>query len=109
MREGAEAVRLLVRDVTLLARGSPRRERLVDLREVVHAALRVAGPRMRGVATLREAVGTAPRVRGDAVQFLQVVVNVLLNAADACEESLSESPEVVVTSRPALTEAQNCP
>jgi C4-dicarboxylate-specific signal transduction histidine kinase len=96
IREGTEAVRQLSKSVTLLARGSERRDSVIDLSEVVRAALRIAGPRTRAVATLSEEIGTAPPVRGDVVQILQVVVNLLLNAADACEEGSSARPTILV-------------
>jgi two-component system, NtrC family, sensor kinase len=84
-REGAELVRALTKDVTVFARGGVRSAGPVDLVDVVRAATRIVGARVRAAAELVEEVGAAPPVRGDATKLLQVVVNVLLNAADACE------------------------
>jgi two-component system, NtrC family, sensor kinase len=53
----------------------------------VRTAERIVEARVRSVAELREEIAPAPLVRGDPTRLLQVVVNVLLNAADACEAS----------------------
>jgi len=85
--EGAEMIRAMSRDVTLFARGGTRVFGEVDLATTTRAARRIVEARVRSVAAFVEEVGAAPRVRGDATRLLQVVVNVLLNAADACEAS----------------------
>ena len=84
--EGAQLIRQLASDVTLFARGG-RASADVDLAGIVRAAGRIVGTRVRSVAELRQEVGAVPLVRGDPTRLLQVVVNVLLNAADACEAS----------------------
>jgi signal transduction histidine kinase len=84
--EGAQLIRRLASDVTLFARGE-RASADVDLAGIVRAAGRIVGTRVRSVAELRQEIGAVPLVRGDPTRLLQVVVNVLLNAADACEAS----------------------
>ena len=87
-REGAEVIRELSRDVTLLARSSSERVGEVDVRSVLRSALRITGARVCSVASVVEELSASPRVRGDATLLLQVLVNGLLNAADACEASV---------------------
>jgi signal transduction histidine kinase len=88
--EAAELIRRLAADVSLFARGE-RASVDVDLAEIVRAAIRIMSGRFGSVAALHEEIGAIPLVRGDPTRLLQVVVNVLLNAADACEASgLSE-------------------
>jgi signal transduction histidine kinase len=84
--EGAQLIRQLASDVTLFARDE-RASADVDLAGIVRAAGRIVGTRVRSVAELHQEIGAVPLVRGDPTRLLQVVVNVLLNAADACEAS----------------------
>lgn len=86
-RDAARMIRDLALDVMTLARRSPTHDRVVDLRSCVRAALRITRARVAAAATVVEDLGTAPRVRGDATLLLQVFVNGLVNAADACEAS----------------------
>jgi signal transduction histidine kinase len=86
-RHGAEIIRDLSRDVTLLARGASQRAGTVDVRTVLASALRITSARIQSAASVIEEGTASPRVRGDATLLLQVLVNGLLNAADACEAS----------------------
>lgn len=96
-REGARAIRDLSRDVTLLARTTRQHEAsFVDLRDIVRAATRITGPRLTSVASLVVELGAVPPARGNATRFLQVVINILLNAADACEGAEAGSRTVRV-------------
>lgn len=96
-REGAELIRDIARDVTLLARGGGRASSIVNVGDVVRAAVRIAGARLRFAAQLFEETSAVPLVRADPTRLLQVVVNVLLNAADACEASGLSGRAVRVT------------
>jgi two-component system NtrC family sensor kinase len=96
-REGADLIRELSRDVTLLARTSSQRLAAVDVRSVVRSALRITGARVHSVASVVEELSASPRVRGDATLLLQVLVNGLLNAADACEASVGRGHVVRIS------------
>jgi C4-dicarboxylate-specific signal transduction histidine kinase len=49
------------------------------------------------VARVVADIRATPRVRIDRTRLLQVVVNTILNAADACEGSLSVTPTITIT------------
>ncbi len=68
----------------LRAYSTPLREapRLVDLPDVVRAALRVAQPQLSGILVRPMLLPVAP-VRGDEGKLVQAVVNAVLNAAHA--------------------------
>jgi len=55
----------------------------VDLREVIHSALRVAGNEIRHRARLISELAEVPRVSGSAARLEQVVLNLLVNAAQS--------------------------
>jgi signal transduction histidine kinase len=84
-RHGAEIIRELARDVMRLSRGGAQRLDSLDIRSIVESALNITSAHVRAVAVVVEEYADSPRVRGDATLLLQVVVNGLVNAADACE------------------------
>lgn len=55
----------------------------VDLNDVAVNALRIAGPRLKGRARTRRELSAVPMVRGSPVELSQVLVNLLINAANA--------------------------
>lgn len=57
----------------------------VDINEIVGDAIRLVGPVVRQRARLQQSLGAVPRIAADAGQFTQIVVNLVLNAADAVE------------------------
>ncbi len=59
---------------------------LLDPREVVRAAMKVANPNLRHVAQLETELDEAPAVMGDEPRLVQALVNLLVNAAQAVSE-----------------------
>jgi signal transduction histidine kinase/CheY-like chemotaxis protein len=57
----------------------------LDLRDVVRAALKVAGPQIRHVAIVETELGEVPSVLGDEARLVQALVNLLTNAAQALD------------------------
>jgi two-component system NtrC family sensor kinase len=82
-----ERIHRLVRDLVEYARPPAPALRPVDPRHAVDAALNLvqAMPRFRGVQVQRRWGDGLPAVLGDEARLLQVLLNLLLNAADATE------------------------
>ncbi|HEV8322740.1 MAG TPA: sensor histidine kinase [Myxococcota bacterium] len=73
----------LTRDVAALARPPAGGGLVVDLREVVHTSVRIAYTSMPEGAAMTVELADLPRVLGDPDRLAQVVLNLLLNAAQA--------------------------
>ncbi len=71
-----------------------------DLNGLLHEMADMVGhdARRRGVALVREFADGLPPVHGDAVQIQQVVLNLLLNAMDAMEDTPVAARQVVIRS-----------
>jgi two-component system NtrC family sensor kinase len=84
-----ERIHHIIRDLLDFARTEPTAEASAscDLVEVVEDAVRLVGPQkdLRQVTIERRVPEECPRVRGSAARLAQVVLNLLLNAADAIE------------------------
>ena len=95
-REGAERVRLIVRDLRLFARGDAGERGPVDLGGVLQAAERMAGNMVKARARVVQQHAPLPPVDGNATRLCQVFVNILVNAAQAIEAGRAEENEVLV-------------
>jgi PAS domain S-box-containing protein len=95
-REGAERVRLIVRDLRLFARGDAGEREPVDLGGVLQAAERMAGNMVKTRARVVQEHAPLPPVDGNATRLCQVFVNILVNAAQAIETGHPEENEVRV-------------
>ncbi|RKH03948.1 response regulator [Corallococcus carmarthensis] len=85
-QEGAERIRLIVRDLQVFSReGAPERG-LVDLNALVPPAVRVVLHTLRSRARLVEDFGPVPRVLGSEARLGQVLLNLLVNAMQAIPE-----------------------
>ncbi len=87
VREAAAASRELLQRIDRFRRGeqpAPPREG-VDLKRAVEAALGIVESQLRKRAELTVELVEVPPVVADATQVSQVVINLLLNAADAVE------------------------
>ncbi len=82
-RRGAEQVRKIVSGLKAFSRiGSSVRER-IDIRETVDLSLRMVGNELRHKARLETELAAVPEVSGDQSELLQVLTNLLVNAAQA--------------------------
>ncbi len=84
-----ERISRIIRDLLDFARGDPaqQEEASCDLVEVVEDAVRLVGPQkdLRQVTIERRFAESCPSARGSGARLAQVVLNLLLNAADAIE------------------------
>ena len=95
-QEGAERIRLIVRDLQVFSReGAPERA-LVDLNALVPPAVRVVLHALRPRARLVEQFGPVPRVLGSEARLGQVLLNLLVNAMQAIPEGDPARHEVRV-------------
>lgn len=83
--EGADQIRRIIQDLRLLSRTPPERRLRVDVKQVLENALQLVRSQLRHVRVERE-LGPVPPVLGDEVRIAQVLVNLLLNAAQAMGE-----------------------
>jgi CheY-like chemotaxis protein len=58
----------------------------VDVHQIVRAAMRVASPQLRHVASIEVDLQAVPHVLGDEGQLVQMIVNPLVNAAQALRD-----------------------
>jgi PAS domain S-box-containing protein len=96
VREGAERIRLIARDLKVFSRQEGEEREMLDVNEVVVPALRMAAHAVRARARLVEEFGSPPPVLGCEVRLGQVLLNLLVNALQAIPEGRPEHYEVRV-------------
>jgi len=95
-REGAERIRVIVRDLKVFSRQQGEERAMLDVNEVVVPALRMAAHAVRPRARLVEDFGQPPKVLGNEARLGQVMLNLLVNALQAIPEGNPEHHEVRV-------------
>jgi len=98
-REGAERVRLIVRDLRMLSHPDDQEMGPVDLVKVVRSAAKMAAHEIRGRANLVQAVENVPPVHGNSARLCQVFLNLLLNAAHSIAPGAVERHEIKLSAR----------
>ncbi len=98
-REGAERVRLIVRDLRTFSRIDEETRGPLDPGRAIEAAIHMASAGIRPRARLVTRLGPTPRVRANESRLSQVVLNLLINAAQALPEGEAEKNEIRVVSR----------
>jgi two-component system, cell cycle sensor histidine kinase and response regulator CckA len=93
---GAERVATIVRDLRTFARGDDGSRGPVDLREIIEAAVNIAGNTLKQSARIARDYGEAPLVDASANRLEQVFLNLLLNAAQAMPEGDPDHNEIRV-------------
>jgi signal transduction histidine kinase/CheY-like chemotaxis protein len=85
-RQGADRVRVIVRDLKTLSRGDEQKVAPVDLNATLEAAINIAFNEIKHRAKLARELGQVPKVDGNDVRLGQVFLNLLVNAAQAMPE-----------------------
>ncbi|MBN1206578.1 MAG: HAMP domain-containing protein [Myxococcaceae bacterium] len=98
-REGAERVRVIVKDLKTLARPEESSSDRAELGQVVRSAAKLAANELRYRARLLEDCGGVPPVRGNEARLGQVFLNLIINAAHAIPPGRSHENEVRVVAR----------
>jgi len=95
-REGAERVRAVVRDLRTFSGAREERRTRVSLEPIVESAIHMAANEIRYRARLEREYAAAPAVLADEARLGQVVLNLLINAAQAIPEGHAEANEIRV-------------
>ena len=104
-REALQRIRNIVRDVKLFSRPEDDAVRSVDIRQVLDSSIRMAWNEIRHRANLVKAYGPVPRVKANESRLGQVLLNVLVNAAQAIPEGAADRNEIRVTTGTARDES----
>jgi signal transduction histidine kinase len=96
IREGADRVRHIARDVRAFARDPSDPSSLVDLREVMEAALKMASVQIRYRARVVRDYHEVPMVLASESRLAQVFLNLVVNAAQAIPEDSPTENEIRV-------------
>ncbi len=97
VREGAERVRLIVRDLKAFSRGEEATTERAPLAPILDMAVELARSELRHRARVVKAYGPAPAVRVNQAKLGQVFLNLLVNAAQAIAPGRAEENEVRVS------------
>jgi PAS domain S-box-containing protein len=97
--EGANRVRAIVNDLRGLSRGDDERRGPVDFVRVVESACNIAAPHVRHRSRLVRDFGPIPAVLGNESRLGQLVLNLLVNAADAIPEGRAAENEIRIVLR----------
>ncbi len=95
-REGCERVRLIVRDLGIFSRAEEDRRVWFDVRQAIASALNLAGTELRSRARLVCDTPPVPLVLGDEARLGQVILNLVLNAAQAIPEGAPDAHTITV-------------
>ncbi|MGA7123606.1 MAG: response regulator, partial [Polyangiaceae bacterium] len=94
--DGADRVRRIVRDLKKFTRVDGDGSGIVELADVLEAAVRMTAHTLRHHARLRKDYGKTPPVEVSEGQLAQVFMNVLMNASEAIGEGDAEHHEIHV-------------
>jgi two-component system, cell cycle sensor histidine kinase and response regulator CckA len=96
---GMERIRRVVSNLKVFSRVEYDHMEQVDLNRIVEAACQLAGNEVRHRARLVLDTVDVPRLLGDASKLTQVIVNLLINAAQAIESGDASNHRIVVETR----------
>jgi PAS domain S-box-containing protein len=96
-RDGSLRVREIVHDLNAFARAESSGVEVLDLRSVLQSAIGLAQNEIRHRARIEVDVGEVPPVAGTERRLVQVLVNLLLNAAQAIPEDRPQGNVVRVS------------
>jgi PAS domain S-box-containing protein len=95
-RDGAVRIRSIVRDLMVFSRADEDRTRPVNARAIFESMLRMAGNEIRHRARLVAHYGEVPDVEANESRLGQVLLNLLVNAAQALPEGRADANEIRV-------------
>jgi PAS domain S-box-containing protein len=98
-RDGAERVRLIVRDLKTFSRPDDARMERVDVGRAIDSAVTLAWNEIRHRARLVKDYTPVPEVWANEARLSQVFLNLLINAAHAIPEGAADRHEIRVSTR----------
>ncbi|HET9552940.1 MAG TPA: ATP-binding protein [Anaeromyxobacteraceae bacterium] len=98
-RQGADRMRVIVRDLRALSRGDEQPHGPVEVARVLEYAVGLAWSELRHRARLVRVLGDVPPVRGSEARLGQVFLNLLVNAAQAVPEGAPDRNEIRLVAR----------
>jgi nitrogen-specific signal transduction histidine kinase/CheY-like chemotaxis protein len=98
-REAAGHVRAVVRDLRIFARASEDQDDIADVRRVVDTTLRMTNNQTRHRARLVVTLDDVPEVRANESRLGQVLLNLVVNAAQAIPEGAAPDNCIGVSAR----------
>lgn len=98
-REGLERISIVAGDLRTFARMDGEQLEPLDLNDVVRVSCRIAGPAYRSRARLHLDLAQLPAVTGNRGRLGQVVMNLVVNAAQAVPDNDAERQQIEVSTR----------
>jgi PAS domain S-box-containing protein len=99
-KEGAGRIAAIVRDLGALARPArPGETEPVDVNHAIGVVLRTAGNELRQRCRVETTLGEVPPVRGDESAIAQVLLSLVVNAAQAIPEGAAARNEIRISTR----------
>ncbi|MEO8699565.1 MAG: ATP-binding protein [Kofleriaceae bacterium] len=93
---GAEKIRKIVRGLQTFSRASEERLVVVDVRQVIELAVALTSNELQQKARLTIDEGVVPQIFADEARFGQVIINLLVNAAQSIPAGASATNEIRV-------------
>jgi signal transduction histidine kinase len=100
-REALARMRDIVRDVKLFSRPQDDKAEAVDVRRVIESSIRMAWNEIRHRARVVKAYEAVPLVNANESRLGQVLLNLIVNAAQAMSEGHADRNELGITTRTA--------
>jgi signal transduction histidine kinase len=98
-KEALQRIRDIVRDVKLFSRPDDQVATMVDLRRVADSSVRMAWNEIRHSAQLVKHYDDVPSVHANESRLGQVLLNLLVNAAQAIGEGHADQDEIRISTR----------
>jgi signal transduction histidine kinase len=98
-RDGAERMRVIIRDLKTFSRPDDETGRAVDLAAVLESCIAMAWNEIRHRARLERRLAPVPPVVGGEARLAQVFLNLLVNAAQAIPEGNAAEQVITVATR----------
>jgi signal transduction histidine kinase len=95
-QEASSRVQQIVRDLHVFARSSPEDTERVDVVEVIESVLRLAANEIRHHAEVQRCYGDVPPLYVNKHRLGQVILNLVINAAQAMPEGRADRNELAI-------------